>query len=140
MTTGAEAGPPAGSSEGVAHAFAAAWNAHDADAIAALMAPDARFVTAFGLVLRGREAIRAAHEGAFRRAYRAASVTTLSVQTLRQGPDHALVALDWRISGTTEAAGERGAFLFALETGGTDGAGGWRIAAAQNTARAVGRA
>ena len=134
MTTDAKA--PAGSPEGVAHAFAAAWNAHDAEAIAALMAPDARFVTAFGLVLRGREAIRAAHEGAFRRAYRAASVTTLSVEALRQGPGHALVTLDWRITGTTEAAGERGAFLFALET---DGAGGWRIAAAQNTARPVGR-
>ena len=123
------------SPEEVAHAFAAAWNEHDADAVAALMAPGARFVTAFGAVLRGREAIRAAHAGAFRRAYRDASVTTLSVGTLREGADLALVTLEWRIAGTEEAAGERGAFLFALERA----EGGWRILAAQNTARTVER-
>ena len=120
------------SPEEVAHAFAAAWNEHDADAVAALMAPGA----AFGAVLRGREAIRAAHAGAFRRAYRDASVTTLSVETLREGADLALVTLEWRIAGTEEAAGERGAFLFALERA----EGGWRILAAQNNARTVERA
>ena len=122
--------------EAVAHAFAAAWNAHDAGAIAALMASDARFVTAFGQALRGRAAIGAAHESAFRRAYRDAAITTERVETLRAHGGFALVALDWRIAGTAAAAGERGALLFALEH--ADGL--WRVVAAQNTARRVERA
>ncbi|MDQ2670689.1 MAG: SgcJ/EcaC family oxidoreductase, partial [Gemmatimonadota bacterium] len=42
-------------------AFAAAWNARDADALAALFDEDAEFVNVVGLWWHDREAIRRAH-------------------------------------------------------------------------------
>ena len=120
----------------LAHAFVRAWNAKDAGALADLFLPDARMVTAFGQVLRGRTGIRDAHARAFRGPYAGATVTARDVETLRERPQLALVSLDWQMSGTDQAAGDRGSLLLALERRGE----GWLIVAAQNTARAVGTA
>ena len=47
--------------EALPHAFAAAWNARDPDALAALFDADAEFVNVVGLWWHDREAIRRAH-------------------------------------------------------------------------------
>ena len=121
------------SPEDLAHAFVRAWNDHDAGAVADLFLPDGRMVTAFGQVLRGRSAVRDAHDRAFRGPYAEALITTRGVETMRERPQLALVALEWQIGGTEAAPGERGSLLLAMERRGE----GWLIVAAQNTARTV---
>jgi len=55
--------------EQIPAAFAAAWNAHDMDALAALFHDDARFVNRYGHYVRGVEAIVAMHEPIHRSIY-----------------------------------------------------------------------
>jgi uncharacterized protein (TIGR02246 family) len=55
--------------------FAAAWNAHDMDAFAALFHPDASFVNRFGTYWRGIEAIVAGHRTIHETIYRDSTLT-----------------------------------------------------------------
>jgi uncharacterized protein (TIGR02246 family) len=50
--------------------FAAAWNAHDMDALGALFHPDATFVNRFGHMVRGTDAIVALHRPIHETIYR----------------------------------------------------------------------
>ena len=117
----------------LANAFVAAWNDHDADAVAALFLPDGRMTTAFGQLLRGREAVRDGHARAFEGPYAGARIAEHAVETLRERPQLALVAIDWRIEGAEGAPANRGSLLLVLERR----QGGWLIVAGQNTPRAV---
>ncbi len=116
-------------------AFAAAWNARDADALAALFEPDAEFVNVVGLWWHDREAIRRAH------AYGLAVIfpdSTLAVvrtraKALAEGVAvvHALMRLTGQSAvGDVRQPGERRTvFSFVMRRG----AEGWRCASAQNT-------
>ena len=55
--------------------FAAAWNAHDMDAFAALFHPDASFVNRFGTYWRGVEAIVAGHRSIHETIYKDSTLT-----------------------------------------------------------------
>ena len=56
--------------EAIASRFAAAWNAHDMEAFAALFHPDATFVNRFATYWRGVDAIVAGHRYVHETVYR----------------------------------------------------------------------
>jgi uncharacterized protein (TIGR02246 family) len=87
--------------EDIAEAFAAAWNARDANALAALFEDDAEFVNVVGLWWHDREAIRRAHAYGLTRIF---ADSTLHVGTARVKPladGVALVQVRMRLEGQT---------------------------------------
>ena len=122
-------------------AWAAAWNAHDMSAAAALVASDVDFVTVAGRWLRGRGEFSRHHRDIHLRHLRETTWSTLgyAVRPLRE--DLALVHLEWRITGERDAAGapcppRSGIFTWIVAH---DGAAGL-IAVAHNTNLRVGTA
>lgn len=115
-------------------AFADAWTAGDADALADLFEVDAEFVNVVGLWWHDREAIRTAHAyglevivpGSTLRAVRTRETALAETVVLVQ----ALFALTGQAPhGGTEAGERRTVFSFVMRRGD----GGWRCAAAHNT-------
>ena len=116
-------------------AFADAWNARDADALADLFEADAEFVNVAGLWWHDREAIRRAH------AYGLAVIfpdSTLRVIRTRERPlaetvtvVHALFRLAGQTAhGSVRQPDERRTVMsFVMREGAT----GWRCASAHNT-------
>ena len=129
------------SPEALPHAFAAAWNARDPDALARLFDADAEFVNVVGLWWHDREAIRRAH------AY--GLETLFPYSTLRVGrtvvkplaPGVAVVLARMRLDGqsavgSVEAPGVRHtvfSFVVREVVPEASDAGGWRAASAHNT-------
>ena len=115
-------------------AFAAAWNAGDADALAALFEPDAEFVNVVGLWWHDREAIRKAHAYGLKTIFPG---STLRVVRTREKPlaeavvlIQALVSLVGQARLGDAGTGERRTlFSFVMRRGDA----GWRCAAAHNT-------
>ena len=115
-------------------AFAAAWMARDAAALARLFAPDADFVNVTGLHWRDRAAIERAHAYALGSFF---AGTTLSVRrtSLRAlGPDAAVVHARMRLTGQTGPDGTPSGprmteVVFVLARSETR----WHCVAAQNT-------
>nr|WP_282447879.1 SgcJ/EcaC family oxidoreductase [Micrococcus sp. JXJ CY 30] len=96
------AGPAA-----VAEAFAAAWNAADADALADLFAEDADFVNVVGVWWTRRRQIRVNHALGFRWMF-AASRLVLGQVRVRELGDVAVVHAPWTMTGADRARRRRG--------------------------------
>lgn len=97
----------ADSPEQVPERFAAAWNAGDADALAALFAEDADFVNVVGLWWHDRENIRRAHEYGLRVIFPGSRMAVRSVRVRRMGRV-AVVHCRWRLRGQRLPGGGRG--------------------------------
>ena len=115
------------------HAFRDAWMARDADALAALFAPDADFVNVTGLWWQNRAAIRDAHHYGLTTFFAKSTlrVGRIKVRTLGQT---ALVHARLTLIGQTDTDGtqldvRRTMMLFIM--GNTPQ--GWHCIAAQNT-------
>lgn len=94
--TAAGAAPAAESAEGVAQAFARAFNARDLDALLALYPAGSVFVPAPGQALTSRDAIRQALQG-----FLAIGLPIdMTVRHVYGTGDTALLVVDWTVRGT----------------------------------------
>ncbi|RVV99074.1 SgcJ/EcaC family oxidoreductase [Mesobaculum littorinae] len=114
-------------------AFARAWAARDADALAALFAEDADFVNVVGLWWHDRAAIRAAHHYGLTTFFRDSRLRVGRVKTRDLGGRAAVVQARMHLSGQLAPDGSKAGprttlFLFVMERR-TDG---WICVAAQN--------
>lgn len=119
----------------VPHAFAAAWNARDADGIAALFDEDAEFVNVVGLWWHDREAIRRAHAYGLERIFNRSTLRVQSVRVRHLGHDAAVVHARMSLTGQAEVEGvadpgtRMNVFSFVVHRV----PGGWSCASAHNT-------
>lgn len=116
-------------------AFAAAWMARDAGALATLFAEDADFVNVVGIWWQDREAIRRAHDYGLTTFFRDSRLTLGRVKCRRLGEAatvvHARVALSGQRAPDGTPAGRRAGILsFVMER---QADGGWLCVSAQNT-------
>jgi uncharacterized protein (TIGR02246 family) len=115
-------------------AFAAAWMARDADALAALFAGDADFVNVVGIWWEDRAAIRKAHAYGLSTFFAESRLAAGRVKLRRIGRDAAAVHCRFTLTGQraldgSEAGRRAGILLFVMERR----AEGWICIAAQNT-------
>jgi uncharacterized protein (TIGR02246 family) len=91
--------------KGLAHALEAAWNRHDACALAEPFAEDADFTNVFGMVATGRAAIEALHAPLFKTMFTDShlTVTETSIRMIR--PDVAAVDVKWTMTGARDPHG-----------------------------------
>lgn len=125
----------AGAAKALADAWAAAWNAHDMEAAAGLVAMEVEFVTVAGHWLRGRAEFLAYHRGIHTAQMRDSRWAGLAVDTRLLRDGLALIHLEWAIEGDrdpdgTPRAPRKGIFTW-IAAREEDGA--WRIAVAHNT-------
>ncbi|KAB2883940.1 MAG: SgcJ/EcaC family oxidoreductase [Albidovulum sp.] len=115
-------------------AFADAWAARDARAMAALFAEDADFLTLTGHWAEGRKAIAETVAGEMAGAFARAKLVTGRVKMRAISPGVAQVMQRYVLSGILNAdgtdAGRVGAILSATLVEGPEG---WQVAAAQFT-------
>ncbi|GAB5535219.1 MAG: SgcJ/EcaC family oxidoreductase [Rubricoccaceae bacterium] len=127
--------PRLDSPEAMPHAFASAWNARDADALADLFEPNAEFVNVVGLWWHNREAIRKAHAYGLEVIFPDSTLRVIRTREKPLAPDVVLIQAVFRLVGQTahdsaRQPGERRTILsFVMRRG----APGWRCAAAHNT-------
>jgi uncharacterized protein (TIGR02246 family) len=76
-----------------------AWNAHDVEALAVLVAPDVEFVNVAGRWLRGRKEFFAWHRMIHEAHLCASTWTTTQSRARALRPDLILVHLEWTING-----------------------------------------
>jgi uncharacterized protein (TIGR02246 family) len=115
--------------------FAAAWNAHDMDAFAALFHPDASFVNRFGTYWRGVEAIVAGHRPIHETIYKDSTLTTDAPDVDAISDDAAILHFWSRLAaGAAHPAGPHkvDTMILAVVTR-RDGA--WRIQALENVTK-----
>jgi uncharacterized protein (TIGR02246 family) len=117
----------------VATAFLAAWNRHDARALAALFAEGADFVGMAGVWWRGRAEIEAGHVPCHTTVFRHSRLAGQIASVKRLSPGLAAVHVTWELSGQTASDGTaeapcRGVLLLVVED-----EGGWRIRVGQST-------
>ena len=119
----------------VANAWIDAWNRHDMNALADVVADDVDFITVGGNWLQGRGAFKAHHAARHATNFRDSrfAIRVLRVQRLR--PDFVLMHIETTISGDRNQDGtprppSRGTIMtwMLAESGGR-----WRIRVAQNT-------
>lgn len=101
-------------------AWQLAWNNHDAEALAALVAPDVEFVTVAGLWLRGRDDFHAHHRQLHRTQMSTSTWTTVGATLRMLGDGHALQHVEWRIEGDRDPDGSprlprQGIFTWVLQ-------------------------
>ena len=92
--------------EQVAAAFADAWNRHDMNAFAGLMAEDADFVNIFGARMRGREEIRRRHVQIHETVFRQSTISAARVETHFVAPDVAIVQWAWQVTSVLTRDGQ----------------------------------
>jgi len=97
-----------------------AWNRHDAEGLAALVAPDVEFVTVAGLWLRGWQEFLAHHRRLHETQMRLSTWTTAASTVRLLGKGHALAHVEWRIEGDFDTDGghrspRRGIFTWVLQ-------------------------
>ena len=119
--------------------FAQAWNARDADAIAALFDEDADFVNVVGIWWENREDIRRAHDYGLRVIFKDSDLKVTKTKVKYLSETIATVHARMRLKGQSPAKeGEGGSskpemrfniFTFIVHKTGQ----GWSCAAAQNT-------
>jgi len=123
-----------GAPQDMPHAFAAAWMARDAAALAALCVEDADFVNVVGIWWHDRGAIERAHHYGLTTFFRDSVLRVGRVKLRMLGPDHAVVHARMRLSGQRApdgaVAGDRHAMLSFVCTLGPQG---WQAVAVQNT-------
>jgi len=121
--------------ERIPELFAEAWNARDADGIAALFDADAEFVNVVGLWWHDREAIRAAHAYGLSRIFNRSTLRVGIVRVKRLGDDVAVVQARMHLEGQTSigdvARPQARTNIFTFVAHRTPD--GWRCAAAHNT-------
>jgi len=115
-------------------AWARAWNAHDMQAAAGLVAADVDFVTVAGLWLRGRDEFLRHHHRIHRLHMRETTWTSRGYEARWLRDDLALVHLEWTLTGERDPDGtsrpERsGVFTWLVASS----PGACLIAAAHNT-------
>ena len=121
--------------ERIPAAFVAAWNARDADGIAALFDDDAEFVNVVGLWWHDREAIRRAHAYGLARIFHRSTLRlgVVRVKPLAEGVAvvHARMHLDGQtpVAGVARPQARANVMTFVVRRT----AAGWRCAAAHNT-------
>jgi uncharacterized protein (TIGR02246 family) len=118
----------------IAARWADAWNTHDADAMADLVATDVDFVSVSGQGLRGADEFRQMHRELHRMQMRDSRWTNVGHRIRTLQDDLALVHLEWTIVGDREPDGtlrspRRGIFTWLIARCGRY----WQIIAAQNT-------
>ena len=130
--------------ESLAHAFAAAWNAGDARALAALFDADAEFVNVVGLWWHSRDEIERAHAYGLARLFPGSTlrVTATRTKLLAETPEGdgaasvAVVHARMRLTGQAPVAGVEApgvrTTVFSLVVR-RDADGAWRCASAHNT-------
>lgn len=115
--------------------FAAAWNAHDMTAFAALFWPDATFVNRFGTYWRGVEAIVAGHRPIHETIYKDSTLANDAPDVDAISADAAILHFWSRLSaGAAHPAGPHqvDTMIMAIATR-RDGA--WRIQALENVTK-----
>ena len=116
-------------------AFAVAWMARDADALAALFEPDAAFVNVVGLWWHDREAIRRAHAYGLEVLFPDSTLTVGRTTVKPLSDTVSVVHARMRLTGqsalgdVTELGARHTIFSFVMRRG----ADGWRCASAHNT-------
>ena len=113
---------------------AAAWNAHDASAYAALFTPEGDVVNVLGWWWKSRDEIRSKLTGAFAFVFRDSRLTITGVEVRKLSPQIAVAHVRWSMRGARSPTGgaappESGIQVQVLVRGET----GWRIASFQNT-------
>lgn len=113
---------------------AAAWNAHDAAAYAALFTSDADVVNVLGWWWKGRDEIREKLKAAFTVVFEQSSLKIEDVQVRMLSADIAVAHVRWTLQGAlpppgAAAAPQQGIQLQVLKRG----KDGWRISSFQNT-------
>ena len=127
--------PDADGASRLPHAFAAAWNRRDPDALADLFEADAEFVNVVGLWWHDREAIRRAHAYGLEHIFPDSTLRVVRTKAKALGPGlavvHAVMVLTGQSAGGgVERPGERRTvFSFVARRGPS----GWRCASAHNT-------
>ena len=118
--------------EDTPHAFAAAWNAHDMAALAALFHEDASFVNRFGHYVRGADAIVALHRPIHETIYRGSNLTNELIDVTGIGAEAAIVHFWSRLTvGAEHPAGPHSVDTLILAVL-TRRAEDWRIQALEN--------
>jgi|SRR5215213_7748544 len=115
-------------------AWADAWNAHDVNAMAELVAPDIDFVTVSGRWLRGTEEFCEWHRRIHRQHLSESRWSNLQYRSRSLTTDLSVVHIEWTIEGERCPAGKlrphrSGIFIWLIQRRER----GWFIAAAQNT-------
>lgn len=91
----------------LADAYAAAWNAADMDAMAALYAPDVHWVNIVGMHWRGKVAVDRAHRVFFDIMFKGVPLTLEEVESTRALPGGAVVAvIRWSVGAFRTPTGE----------------------------------
>ncbi|MGB2768013.1 MAG: SgcJ/EcaC family oxidoreductase [Propionicimonas sp.] len=116
-------------------AFVRAWDAGDADALAALFVDDADFINVVGLWWTSSLSIRRAHAWGFEKIFPNSTLTLEKLSQRLLGDDVAVVHARWRIDGQVDPHGDpaesrRGVFS-AVVTRLPEG--GWLCVSAHNT-------
>jgi len=120
--------------EAIVDGFEAAWNRHDAKALASLFAEQADFVNVIGLHWKGREEIERAHAEIHATRMKNSHLTVLSRSVRPLRLDVVLVHATWELQGDTGIEGRplpprKGVLSFVVARQ----AGRWLAEAAQNT-------
>ncbi|MEP2715319.1 SgcJ/EcaC family oxidoreductase [Pseudophaeobacter sp.] len=114
--------------------FATAWNARDAEALAALFVEDADFVNVVGLWWHNRRDIERAHAYGLRVIFDQSTLRAGGISIRALGEGHAVVHCRWHLTGQRDPKGallgERTTVMVfvAQKT-----PSGWQVVAAQNT-------
>jgi uncharacterized protein (TIGR02246 family) len=119
----------------ISERFAAAWNAHDMQAFAALFHPDASFVNRFGTYWRGVDAIVAGHRPIHETIYKDSTLTNDKPDIDLISDDAAILHFWSRLSaGAAHPAGPHKVDTMILAVV-TRRDGTWRIQALENVTR-----
>ena len=89
----------------IADALVAAWNRHDAHALAAVFAEDADFTNVFGMVAKGRPAIDALHAPLFRTIFKDSHLSATEIRVRLIRPDVASADVKWQMTGARDPLG-----------------------------------
>ena len=91
--------------EDLARALEAAWNRHDAHALAEPFAEDADFTNVFGMVATGRAAIEALHAPLLKTMFTDSRLTVTGTRVRLIRPDVAAVDVRWTMTGARDPHG-----------------------------------
>jgi uncharacterized protein (TIGR02246 family) len=120
--------------ENVPRAFAAAWNKHDGQQLAGIMADDVDFVDVAGEWLQGRSDFARYHSRLLSVRFKDSRLTPLATSVRFLRPDLAVLHWSWSVQGDRNLDGTPRKPRFGLFTMIVEKKGGrWLIAVAQNT-------
>ena len=92
--------------DNLARALEAAWNRHDAHALAAIFAEDAEFTNVFGMLAEGRAAIEALHAPLFKTMFTDSHLSVGETRVRLIRADVASVDIKWSMTGARDPHGK----------------------------------